>query len=370
MASIFSGSGGRKASIATGMLLQESEGKAIGALDESKGRVQKALTGNYKNANKDLDTGYDASKGFLTSGYQQGQSHLDSGYTTARGDVTGARDSSLGALDSAYGDTQNYLEAIQGMYEPYAANGRNASDMLSNATGLGGAEGNAAARAAFQTGPQYEWNVEQSTDAAARKMAALGLAGSGNTVDGITRLAHNLANGEWNSWLDALTGQVNTGMQATAGQAAGKTAQATAAQTYGQNKASVYSHAGDVLSGLATGYGKDSATLAVDQGRSFSDLTTNYSQNKATLDTRMGDALAGFYEGQGQNKAAILTDFGKAKAGVLNEGMKAGEEAAGRRFGAIMGGVDLAAKAVGAAFGAPVAGGGSVGGNMFSKLFG
>lgn len=370
MASIFSGSAGRKASVATNALLQESQDWAIGALDKSATKVRNAINGNYSNANKDLSEGYDASKGFLTSGYQQGQTYLDNGYATSRSDVTGARDSSLGALDSAYGDTQNYLEVIQGMYEPYAANGRKASDMLSDATGLGGTDGAARARAAFQTGPGYTFQVDEATDAAARKMAALGLAGSGNTIDGITRLASNLADQEYGSWLDRLTGQVNTGMQATAGQAAGKTAQATAAQTYGQNKASVYSHAGDLLSGLATGYGKDSATLAADQGKGLADLTTTTAQNKATLDTRKGDAMAGFYEGQGKDKASIISDFGKTRAGVLQQGMMAGQQAAANRFGAMMGGLQLAGQAAGGVLGLGTGGGQTVGGKLFSSFFG
>ncbi len=78
--------------------------------------------------------------------------------------------------------------------------------MYADSLGLNGSGGNAAATAAFQASPNYQYQVDQATDAAARKAASLGMAASGNTLSAITTLGSNLANQEYDTWQNNLNG--------------------------------------------------------------------------------------------------------------------------------------------------------------------
>lgn len=95
------------------------------------------------------------------------------------------------------------------------------TNLYSDALGARGPQGNAAAVAAFQAGPGYQWAVNQGTDAVARKAASLGLAASGNTMDEIRQRAQNAANQEYGSWLDRLAGFVQPELSATGNVASG-----------------------------------------------------------------------------------------------------------------------------------------------------
>lgn len=260
MASIFSGRAGRLASIAAGMRLQETQDQVDQRIQSGKKSALTALKGGYGAANKDYDAAID-------------------------------------------------------LYDPFVTAGRKAWDQYGDASGINGQEGHDRAVANFRAGPGYEWQVDQATDAVARKQSAIGALGSGNTMAAITDRASHLADQEYDDYLSRLDNIGKTGFAATGAQAALTQGKGDLDAQYGRDKAGVYGDA-----------------------------------------TRLG--------------VATLSDTGHAIAGTLKDGMMAGQEAAGNRFGAIMGGVNLVAKLLGSAFGAPVAGGGSVGGNMFSKLLG
>ncbi|XNY05202.1 hypothetical protein ACMFL9_12025 (plasmid) [Sinorhizobium meliloti] len=108
--------------------------------------------------------------------------------------------------------------AISG-YDPYTTAGRDATSMYSNAVGLGGAEGNAAATGAFQAGPGYNFALEQGTNAALRGASAAGMLNSGNTLTALSQYGQGLANQEYGSWLDRLKGLSSQGLSAAGGQA-------------------------------------------------------------------------------------------------------------------------------------------------------
>lgn len=132
----------------------------------------------------------------------------------AKGDITNysgqARDALTGGVNQAVGTVQG----SNGLFQPFASTGTAANGMLGNALGLNGQAGNDAATAAFQTSPGYQFSVDQATDAAARKAASLGMAGSGNTLDAVTRLAGNLADQQYGSFLDRLQGLGSQGLTA------------------------------------------------------------------------------------------------------------------------------------------------------------
>lgn len=260
MASIFSGRAGRLASIAEGMRLQETQEQVDQRIASGKKSALTALKGGYSSANKDYDAAID-------------------------------------------------------LYDPFVSAGRKAWDQYSDASGVNGQEGHDRAVANFRAGPGYEWQVDEATDAVARKASALGALGSGNTMAAITDRASHLADQEYDDYLSRLDNIGKTGFAATGAQA-----------------------------GLT--------------------------QGKGDLDAQYGRDRAGVYGDATRLGVATLSDTGRAIAGSLKDGMLAGQEAAGNRFGALVGGLTLAGRAVGAVAGMPVAGGGSVGGNFFNKWLG
>lgn len=110
--------------------------------------------------------------------------------------------------------------AIAG-YQPWVDSGKNANTMYGNALGLNGADGNAAATSAFQTGPGYQFALDQGTQAALRGASAAGMLNSGNTLTALNDYGQGQANQEYGSWLDRLNGVSGQGLQAASGQASG-----------------------------------------------------------------------------------------------------------------------------------------------------
>jgi hypothetical protein len=164
---------------------------------------------------------------------QQAQGYIDKGAADA---------------DAKYGQAAASWTPLSQLGTGYSKAGTLAMDAL----GVNGQDAANAARAAFTSSPSYQYQVDQATDATARKMASLGLAGSGNTLAEIGTRAGQLANQDWQTWLNNLKGYSDTGASATAGSAAGQ------AGTYGtwgkayddraMNRANV---AGNVASGTA-----------------------------------------------------------------------------------------------------------------------
>ncbi len=115
--------------------------------------------------------------------------------------------------------SRGVLDQAIGAYQPWAESGNNARGMYDNALGLNGADGNAAATGAFQTGPGYQFALDQGTQAALRGASASGMLNSGNTLTALSQYGQGLANQEYGSWLDRLSGVSSQGLQAASGQA-------------------------------------------------------------------------------------------------------------------------------------------------------
>lgn len=112
----------------------------------------------------------------------------------------------LGYLDAGTERAAGYLGQVQDQWSPFGS-------MYTNAMGLGGAEGNAAARDAFQTSPGYDFALNQGLQATERAASASGFLGSGNVMTALQDRGQGLANQEWGGWLDRL----GTGAAAGAG---------------------------------------------------------------------------------------------------------------------------------------------------------
>jgi hypothetical protein len=176
---------------------------------------------------------------------------------TASGQLTDygnqAQQALAGGLAPAEGAIRSSIEA----YTPLSALGQKygaGSTLYQDALGINGPEGVARAKAAFTTGPGYEFQVNEATDAAARNAAKLGLAGSGNTLDAIRSRAQGIASGEYGQYLDRLGGFINPELQATSGAASG-----TAAGY--RDMASLYPQLAGAQANLLTNLGQSQAGL-------------------------------------------------------------------------------------------------------------
>lgn len=278
-----------------------------------------AFTGNGASGRADATIQYalaqQEKQGNALQGYtNQGLAGLNTGFNQAQGQYAQQQGQGLAALGSAYNtgrtDLQNGGTAALGALNPFAAQGGAANTMLGNSLGLNGAAGNSAATGAFQASPGYEWQVNQATDAAARKQNALGMGYSGNTLAALTQLGQNLANQEYGSWQDRLTGQAGQGQQAA-------TAQAGILNGNGQSLAS-----------LGQSYGQNQGTL---YGKGASDL--------AGLDMQNAIAGAGLWQGLGSQTNALNASTLNAVAGANKDAGAAQQAGANNLFGAISGGI-------------------------------
>lgn len=103
----------------------------------------------------------------------------------------------LGYLDAGTKKAAGYLGQVNDQWAPHGA-------MYNNALGLGGAEGNQAARDAFQTSPGYDFALNQGLQATQRAASANGFLGSGNVMTALQDRGQGIANQEWGSWVDRL----------------------------------------------------------------------------------------------------------------------------------------------------------------------
>lgn len=127
---------------------------------------------------------------------------------------------------------QLYNAATQ--FQPFQTAGVNATNMTSNALGLNGADGTKAAQSAFQTGPGYQFAVDEGMRGAERAASASGMLGSGNLYDELMKRGQGYANQEYGSWLDRLNGLSSQGLQGASGVAS---AYGKMADVYGNNAA-------------------------------------------------------------------------------------------------------------------------------------
>jgi hypothetical protein len=125
----------------------------------------------------------------------------------------------MGNLDTGERDLRSQFGNALGYYSPYAARYNKGSEMYANALGLGGDTGRQAAVDAFQTGPGYDFAVDQALQGVMRNASSLGNVASGNTAIALQNRGNQLANQEYGGWLDRLSGYDQLGMNAAGAQA-------------------------------------------------------------------------------------------------------------------------------------------------------
>jgi hypothetical protein len=277
-------------------------------LSGSAGRKTGMWTADYLGGVKDESNRY----------YDQGLKNSVGALGNARSSYATGLNNQVNSINTGANDAINRLGGAVDLYRPAYARGEQAGGTLADSLGLNGAEGNARAVSQFQAGPAYQWQVDQATDAAARKASALGIAGSGNTLTALANLGSNLANKEYGGWQDRLTGMSNQGQQA-AGAMSGLMSQ-QAGYDYGRGQS------------LSNAYGQNASNIAGTYGAE-ANLYSQDAQNRAGTAQWAGNQIA--QAGQnamqaGQNAAANRMQLGIAGA---NLGMKLLGGFAGGGFG-------------------------------------
>ena len=376
MASPFSGKAGRLAGMWAAGQAQQGLNQITDTLTDAEQRASGYLTQGYGTSRDVLGSGYLDALENLRAAYGEAPGQLTSGKTAAAANLTGGRDAAIASLRGATGDINKYYDqatnALQGsaaLYDPLMQRGMAGYDMYNNALGLGGAAGTAAAQGAFKTGPGYQWNVDQATDAAQRAANRTGGSLGGNALNAVTRLGSNLANQEYNNWVKNLSGYQGAALQATTGKAAQLD---ELAKAYGQQGTSLAGINKDIagvqrgtsqeLAGLDMKTAAALAGMTVDEGQQYAKLGTDYSSNLGQLASGYGAGMAGLITGTAGNIASAQQTANNTITQAGTQGMLAGQQASQNTWGAIMGGLGLGANLLGGG-----AGGGA--GGLLTSLF-
>jgi len=405
MASVFSGKAGRNASVQTAKFALQQRSELEDIYGKGKTAADKAVTSGYKKSKPVLNQQYQTARGDMTGALDRGNAAILEGRGSALDAVTGGYGAAIDSVSQGYGQgintvQQGYGQAIDAVgqrygqatdagnravegFQPLIDKSMAGYDLYQNSQGINGAAGRDAALAAFQTGPGYQWQVDQATQGAQRAANKIGGAYGGNAQDAVTRLSSNLANQEWTNWQKGLSGYVDAAQNAVSGQAGALTNLAGIYQNQGNTESQLYANQGKDVSALQVGQGKDVGTLQVGQGKdtasiysdaakglsnnqmtagqSLSDTAMRQGENMATLETGFGQSKANNALGYMQNVAGANSNFYNTLIPSTQQGMMAGQQAAQNKMGAIMGGLQLAGQVAGAGMGS---------GGLFTKMWG
>lgn len=409
------------------MAMMDNEGKrhdaVVDALTAGTNQAKSTLTSTYKAGRGYLSDAFKGSRATLQGGQTAAQDFLQAGLdgalgmnTQARNDLIAGRDAALGNQNAALGSTTaGYAEALQALRDRYgqaATQGQAAVDafdpllqrgmegldrysaLINGSLGAGTPEEQAAAVAAFQAGPGYQWQVNQASQAAQRAANLTGSASSGNSLDAVTRLASNLANQEYGNWQDRLveqqTGYRGQAQTATAGRAAALTnlgalyqQQAGAEsglitdrtgalnsiynnmsqinQTSGQNLADNSNVGGSIITNANTAM----ATNATNYAQLLSNLQTQYGQDRTNLRSTYGSSVAGLQIGLAGGKATAANNYWNGVNQALGVALQGSNQQGAETASWGQGLIGLSGNIAGMG----VSGGGTVGGNFLSSLF-
>lgn len=242
--------------------------------------------------------------------------------------LAGSQDPALGALYGSLGAVGGAYQPLQDAATRYGAAGGAAQDMTANALGLRGPEGTAAARAAFEASPGYQFQLTQGLDSLTRAAnAAGGGTAGGNVLTEAQKYGSGLAQQEFDKWRTALQGQQNlySPLEANAlSGAAGGLSQA--ALTGGTGAANIYTGTGQRLADLYSTTGRALAPIYQGQGTSLADLAKTGGLTEANIYTGTGQQEANLY--------AQLAGLGTKFAGeTLKPYGEAGQMAASAAIG-------------------------------------
>lgn len=149
---------------------------------------------------------------FTGEGYKDAAAAKQAGLQAGRTAAYGQIDQGSDALRGAYGRAGELYDPLyQGNLKGFGAYG--------DAMGLGGAEGYDRARKSFQTGPGYQFALNEGLTAAERIGSKMGNWASGNTLGALQARGQGLADQEWGNYIGRLAPYLSGAQTATAGRA-------------------------------------------------------------------------------------------------------------------------------------------------------
>jgi hypothetical protein len=110
-----------------------------------------------------------------------------------RQQIAGLDQTGTGYLNQALGNSQSLLDLA-----------KSGSNLYADATGVNGADGTAAARAAFTTDPGYQFSQDQGIQALMRTADARGGLGGGQLPIDLANFVTNGANQQYDNWVSRL----------------------------------------------------------------------------------------------------------------------------------------------------------------------
>lgn len=283
--------------------------QATDALKKGQTNSINALTGAYKTGRSDVTGAIPQQTGALNTGYETATGAIQGGLNNSLSALGQGATGATGAINTGYDAARSDIAGGVAAYDPYYNSGVNANTAYNNALGLNGAAGNDAARANFTASPGYQWAVDQASNNALRRASAMGMLASGNTADSLTRLGSNLANQEWDNYLNRIKGISDQGLTAAGARYQGAADSANLATNRGQNLASIE---GDL--------GKSRANAYDAYGTRGADLATGLGSNLANVHGGSANTLAGLAQGFGQNQANVYTTTAGNTANALMQG--------------------------------------------------
>lgn len=111
---------------------------------------------------------------------------------------------------------QQMYDQTRGDLAPWRDSGLRANSIYENALGLNGAAGAQQAQSMFQTGPGYQFQMDQGLRALDRSAAARGMLNNGAQGETLVGYGQGLANQEWGNWLANIANLSTTGQNAAA----------------------------------------------------------------------------------------------------------------------------------------------------------
>jgi hypothetical protein len=117
-----------------------------------------------------------------------------------------AAEQNKGLIDQLGNTGRPIIEGIKDTSGDYLDLGKLGAGLYADAYGLNGAEGSARAKDAFQTGPGYQFSLDQGLQALERNASRYGRSDSGNTDVDLMRYATGFADQNYNNWLGGLSG--------------------------------------------------------------------------------------------------------------------------------------------------------------------
>ncbi|WP_158811073.1 hypothetical protein [Beijerinckia sp. L45] len=224
--------------------------------------------------NADLTNSATNASNDQTTGAANATSALNTGYGNATGALTQYAGQAQGTLKNGVNNAVSTDQSSNAAYQPYTATGGAATGALDNALGLNGASGNAAATAAFQQAPGYQYALDQSTGAAQRAAAAGGMNASGNTLSAVAQLGNNLASQGYQQYLTNLQNAGSQGLQAAQGISSNNQAAGGAQLTGGTTGATLDQSTGTNLGTLDAAQGTGNASIQSNLGNSLANIQT------------------------------------------------------------------------------------------------